>query len=174
MKVLQIENFTDNQSFIDNFFWPLWLAVAVGIGILVWNFLLKKNFSIKFNELFVGQHNGKSYLIVEASFINKTQDPINGLSLTTNPLLQIKKGIFTTTASGRLQGGGFLLPTVVNLLSNVILYEPLTINPLSTNDRNIVIEINPSNLSSVELIFSYLDKRIVKKIRLDSLVKRNL
>jgi len=141
MKVLQIDSLTNNQSFMDNFFWPLLLAVVVGIGIFVRNFLLKKNFSIKFNELFVGQHNGKSYLIIEASFINKTQDPINGLTLTTNPLLQIMKGIFTSTASGRIQGGGVLLPTVVNLVSNVILDEPLTINPISTMKELLLLKL---------------------------------
>jgi hypothetical protein len=177
MIILQIDSLTTNTSFIDNFFWPLVLTIVVGLGVLIWNYILRKTFKIKINstDTFVGQHNGQSYLIINVSLINKTQDPINGLTLTTNnPLLTVRNGVSTMTASGRLQGGGMLLPTVVNLVRNVILNVPLTINPITTVDGNIVIDFNVPLVNEVELTFSYLDKRIVKSINTSNLQRRNL
>ena len=176
MTILQIDNLSTNQSFIDNFFWPLLLALIVGLAGLIWKYFLKKTFTIEIDSIdtFVGQHNGQSYLIIKTSFINKTQDPINGLTLATNNLqLTIRNGVSTMTPSGRLQGGGTLLPTSINLVSNVILNVPLTINPISTVEGNIVIDFN-ININNVELTFSYLDKSIVKRINTTTLQRRNL
>lgn len=176
MIISQITSLTTNQGFMDNFFWPLVLTIVVGIGLLIWNYLIKKTFKIKIipAETFVGQHNGQSYLIINASLINKTQDTVNGLTLTTNPMFIIRNGVSSMTPSGRLQGGGVLLPTFINLVNNVILNTPLTINPLSTVDGNIVIDINVPHISDVELTFSYLDKRIKKSINVNNLERRNI
>ena len=153
------------------------MAIVVGLGALIWNYLLKKTFNIRINptNTFIGQHNGQSYLIINVRLSNNTADPINGLTLTTNNiLLTVTNGVSTTTAFSRLQGGGILFPTPINLVQNVILNTPLTISPISTVDGNIVIDFNVPLVNNLGLTFSYLDKRIVKTIDTTTLERRNL
>jgi hypothetical protein len=118
MLILKTDTLSLTQSFIDNFFLPLILSIVIGLGLLIWNYLIKKKIKIKTNfiDTFVGQHNGQSYLIINVSLINKTQAPINSLTLTTNPVLIIRNGVSTMTGSGRLRGGGVLLPYFQQLL----------------------------------------------------------
>jgi hypothetical protein len=50
----------------------------------------------------------------------------------------------------------------------------LTINPISTVNGNIVIDINIPIVNDVELTFSYLGKSIVKNIDTNNLERRNI
>jgi len=167
MTVLQIDSLTSltkNQGFLDNFFWPLILAIVVFVGGLIWNLFIRKKLIISVNDAstYIGQHNngGRTYIIVNLSLINKTENGINNLTLSVDPILPIKNGVFSPTASGKIPGGGILIPTLINLIDNVIFTSPMNIIASNTVVGNIILELGTSLPSSVKLRFNILTKRL--------------
>ena len=182
MKILQVDTtgLINTTGFSDNFFWPLVLAIVIGIFGVIWNFFIRKKLKIKINqeESFIGTNNGHDYAIIRVDIINEKATQINNLRIVTVPNYNFLSGVSTMVGGGRFTQGGstqMVFPAVVSLTKDEIdARTPINIGAEDKISGNLIIDIqNRSNLiNSIE--FSYLTKVISREIQFDKLQVQQL
>jgi len=174
MNLLQIDmtkQMITADGFIDNFFWPLMVLVATGIGTLIWNFFIRKRFKIIINQeqSYILTNNNVDYAIININFINETKSSINNLRVSSTPNYNFLKGVSTMGGGGRpIQGK--VISAIIDITEDEIdATQQINIGAENNLKGNLIIDIQ-NRMNRIESIeFSYLTKKVKRKINFDKL-----
>lgn len=162
-----------SNTWIDNFWLPLLVAIVIAIGGYIISKMRKKiKISINYDESYWTTFEGDNYIVLNLTIINNNSIDLNTLTFTATPAHQLTDNIWSAPSASR-DGSSTIIMGAMTQVQNSLGDNPISIRAHDRITGNLVFESTTPSCSITKLTATYQDKSILIRVSGNQIRQRN-